>query len=101
MKEEELAVKFFVYLHHHILLVVYISEYRICDFARRPESLTMVKGAKALEVWCQRASQGYPGVDVCNMSSSWRDGLAFCAIIHRYRTDLIDFSKLDKKDIKG
>ena len=52
-------------------------------------------------VWCQRASQGYPGVDVCNMSSAWRDGLAFCAIIHRYRPDLIDFSKLDKKNIKG
>jgi len=61
----------------------------------------MVKGAKALEMWCQRAAAGYPGVEVCNMSSSWRDGLAFAAIIHHYRPDLIDFAKLDKKDIKG
>ena len=61
----------------------------------------MVKGAKALELWCQRATAGYPGVDVVNMTSSFRDGLAFCAIIHRYRPDIIDFGKLDKKDIRG
>ena len=61
----------------------------------------MVKGAKALEVWCQRAASGYPGVDVANMSGSWRDGLAFCAIIHRYRPELIDFAKLDRKNVKG
>lgn len=61
----------------------------------------MVKGAKALEVWCQRATVGYPSVDVTNMSGSWKNGLAFCALIHRYRPDLIDFGKLDKKDIKG
>ncbi|TRY70829.1 hypothetical protein TCAL_17269 [Tigriopus californicus] len=61
----------------------------------------MVKGTKALEVWCQRATAGYPGVDITNMTSSWRSGLAFCALIHKYRPDLIDFGILDKKDIKG
>ncbi len=61
----------------------------------------MVKGAKALELWCARVTAGYHGVNVSNMSSAWRDGLAFCAIIHRYRPDLIDFEKLDKKDVKG
>ena len=61
----------------------------------------MVKGAKALEMWCARAAAGYPGVEVCNMSSAWRDGLAFAAIIHRYRPDLIDFGQLDRKDVKG
>ena len=58
----------------------------------------MVKGAKALEMWCARATAGYDGVNVTNMSSAWRDGLAFCAIIHRYRPELIDFGSLDKKD---
>merc|ERR1711973_698011 len=35
------------------------------------------------------------------MSSSWRDGMAFCALIHRYRPDIINLDKLNPKDYKG
>ncbi|KAL9882619.1 MICAL-like protein isoform 1-T6 [Glossina fuscipes fuscipes] len=57
------------------------------------------RGTKALELWCRRMTEGYPGVKIDNMTTSWRDGLAFCAMIHHFRPDLIDFDKLNKADV--
>ncbi|XP_017081007.1 MICAL-like protein 1 [Drosophila eugracilis] len=56
-------------------------------------------GTKALEYWCKIVTQGYNGVKVENMTTSWRNGLAFCAIIHHFRPDLIDFDRLKPTDI--
>uniref|UniRef100_A0A4X2M4V9 F-actin monooxygenase n=1 Tax=Vombatus ursinus TaxID=29139 RepID=A0A4X2M4V9_VOMUR len=46
--------------------------------------------------WCQRQTDGYAGVNVTDLTMSWKSGLALCAIIHRYRPDLIDFDSLDE-----
>ncbi|KAF7989252.1 hypothetical protein HCN44_007849 [Aphidius gifuensis] len=59
------------------------------------------RGPKALELWCRRITNSYPGVNVQNMTTSWRDGLAFCAMIHHFRPDLIDFDSLNKDDVYG
>ena len=55
----------------------------------------------ALQEWCRRELASYPGLHIRDMSSSWRDGLAFCALIHRYRPGLLDYASLDPADWHG
>uniref|UniRef100_A0AAX7TEZ8 F-actin monooxygenase n=1 Tax=Astatotilapia calliptera TaxID=8154 RepID=A0AAX7TEZ8_ASTCA len=51
--------------------------------------------------WCQRQTHGYQGVDVTNLASSWRNGLALCALIHRQKPELIDYDSLNEEDVAG
>jgi len=48
-----------------------------------------MSGCQALEEWCRLLLNSYPGVNITNMTSSWSDGRAFCALIHSHRPDLI------------
>ncbi|XP_047509925.1 MICAL-like protein 1 isoform X1 [Pieris napi] len=61
--------------------------------------MSEVKGTKALELWCKRLVKGCPHVQIENMTTSWRNGIAFCALVHHFRPDLIDLTKLNPENI--
>uniref|UniRef100_A0ABI7XJZ7 F-actin monooxygenase n=1 Tax=Felis catus TaxID=9685 RepID=A0ABI7XJZ7_FELCA len=51
-----------------------------------------------LLTWCQQQTEGYQHVNVTDLTTSWRSGLALCAIIHRFRPELINFDSLNEDD---
>ncbi|XP_029552682.1 protein-methionine sulfoxide oxidase mical3a isoform X5 [Salmo trutta] len=58
---------------------------------------SIARSSKLLN-WCQRQTEGYRKVSVTDLTMSWKSGMALCALIHRYRPDLIDFDSLDERD---
>uniref|UniRef100_A0A8C1H8N7 EH domain binding protein 1 like 1 n=1 Tax=Cyprinus carpio carpio TaxID=630221 RepID=A0A8C1H8N7_CYPCA len=61
---------------------------------------TLVNSSQSLLEWCQKVTQGYKGVRITNFSTSWRNGLAFCAILHHFHPDKVNYEMLDPYDIK-
>ncbi|KAK3925764.1 Dystrophin, partial [Frankliniella fusca] len=51
---------------------------------------------KTLLAWCRQNTQNYPGVDIKNFSTSWSDGLAFNALVHRFHSELFQFPTVVK-----
>ncbi|NXJ02231.1 CYTSB protein, partial [Psophia crepitans] len=54
----------------------------------------------ALLKWCQKKTEGYQNIDITNFSSSWSDGLAFCALLHTYLPAHIPYQELNGQDKK-
>ncbi|XP_077098717.1 EH domain-binding protein 1-like protein 1 isoform X9 [Siphateles boraxobius] len=70
------------------------------DFARPLPSPGLVNSSQSLLKWCQEITKNYKGVKITNFSTSWRNGLAFCAILHHFHPEIIDFDALEPHNIK-
>jgi hypothetical protein len=69
--------------------------------ASRPIDSNPAAVKQMLLDWCKDKCQGYANVNVTNFSTSWADGLAFCALVHRYYPNAFDFSKLNPQNRRG
>ena len=54
------------------------------------------KGKEALLLWCKTNTSGYPEVLVQNFHTSWKDGLAMCALINKFHPEVLEFDSLSK-----
>ena len=82
------------------LLWTIILRFQIQDIEIQLEEDTDKKHSakEALLLWCQRKTNGYPHAYVTDFTQSWRNGMAFNALIHSHRPELINFEKLDPKN---
>ncbi|XP_075728400.1 molecule interacting with CasL isoform X2 [Rhipicephalus microplus] len=71
----------------------------LTDMQRKRRRRDSIIHPDALLSWCQRQVALYSKIKIENMTSSWKDGLALCAILHRYRPDLIDLDELSTADV--
>ncbi|KAM9836375.1 EH domain-binding protein 1 [Aulostomus maculatus] len=60
----------------------------------------LVTSSQSLLEWCKEVTQTHKGVKITNFSTSWRNGLAFCAILHHFCPEKINYELLDPYDIK-
>jgi len=72
----------------------------ILRFAINELSEEGLSAKQGLLVWCQKKTKGYRNVHVQDFQDSFKDGLAFCALIHKHRPDLLDFDSLRKEDAR-
>ncbi|XP_063629074.1 dystonin isoform X8 [Cydia splendana] len=80
------------------LIWTIILHFQISDIVVGQEA--NVTAREALLSWARRSTAKYPGVRVTDFTSSWRDGLAFNALIHRNRPDLIDWRNIRSRQVR-
>ncbi|RDD44784.1 Plectin, partial [Trichoplax sp. H2] len=80
----------------HMLSLIWllITHFHICSFPAASHIKNIYSAQKAILLWCRKATEGYPGIDIVDFNCSWRSGHALAAIVHGFRPNAVDFSNL-------
>jgi hypothetical protein len=79
-------ILFYVQLNISGHSVTYILPFQ--GDGKSPRMKETTPGQDLLE-WCKEVTREYQGVKVTNLTTSWRSGMAFCAVVHHFRPDLV------------
>jgi actinin alpha len=100
-KEAQVKTNFLGTMHlvdHDLKMILGMVWAIILDYQIKGISVDDLSAKEGLLLWVQQKTKGYNGVDVKNFTESFSDGLAFCALIHKFRPDLLDYDQLSKGD---
>jgi len=85
-------------LDHDLKMILGMIWAIILDYAIKGISVEELTAKEGLLLWCRKKTTGYKHIDppgIKNFKNDWKNGLAFCALIHKHRPDLLDFNSLE------
>jgi len=100
-KDAQVKTNFLGTMHlvdHDLKMILGMVWAIILDYQIKGISVDDLSAKEGLLLWVQQKTKGYNGVNVKNFTDSFVDGLAFCALIHRFRPDLLDYDSLNPHD---
>uniref|UniRef100_A0A670YSB2 Smoothelin like 2 n=1 Tax=Pseudonaja textilis TaxID=8673 RepID=A0A670YSB2_PSETE len=65
---------------------------------KRSQSFAVASASSIKQIlleWCRSKTIGYKHIDLQNFSSSWSDGMAFCALVHSFFPEAFEYHTLD------
>jgi hypothetical protein len=96
-KDAQVKTNFLGTMHlvdHDLKMILGMVWAIILDYQIKGISVDDLSAKEGLLLWVQQKTKGYKHVDVRNFTDSFVDGLAFCALIHKFRPDLLDYDSL-------
>ncbi|XP_020893360.1 smoothelin-like protein 1 isoform X2 [Exaiptasia diaphana] len=68
------------------------------ELKKKPQLKRQMSVSSLILTWCKDVTSGYPGVNITNFSGSFANGLAFCALVHKFNPDKFDFNSLSAEN---
>lgn len=68
------------------------------ELKKKPQLKRQMSVSSLILTWCKDVTQEYEGVNITNFSGAFSNGLAFCALIHKFNPDKFDYNSLSAEN---